>query len=109
LTQFCGREHDRDPPLSRRTEVAVPPGNVQQLVHRTAIIEGHVRAVKRLFEEDRPTLEILTQLRAVRASLNRLQHVLFEEHVEALLLDLETPEQRAAAVADIRAAMETLP
>ena len=83
-------------------------GNVRQLVHRTAIIEGHVRAVKRLFEEGRPTLEILTQLSAVRSSLNRLQHVLFEEHVETLLLDLETPEERSAAVADIRAAMETL-
>jgi DNA-binding FrmR family transcriptional regulator len=84
-------------------------GSKDQLIHRAAIIEGHVRAVKRLFEEDRPILEILTQISAVRSSLNRLQHVLFEEYVETLLLELETPEQRAAAVADIRAAMETLP
>ncbi len=83
-------------------------GSKAQLIHRTAIIEGHARAVKRLFEEDRPTLEILTQLSAVRASIDRLQHLLFEEHVEELLLDLDTPEQRSAAVADIRAAMETL-
>lgn len=84
-------------------------GSKDQLIHRAAIIEGHVRAVKRLLEEDRPTLEILTQLSAVRSSLNRLQHVLFEEYVEALLLDLDTPEARSAAVADIRAAMETMP
>lgn len=84
-------------------------GSKKQLIHRASIIEGHVRAVKRLFEEDRPILEILTQLSAVRSSLNRLQHVLFEEYVETLLMELETPEQRAAAVADIRAAMETLP
>ncbi|MEK9499434.1 metal-sensitive transcriptional regulator [Gaopeijia maritima] len=84
-------------------------GSKDQLIHRAAIIEGHVRAVKRLFQEDRPILEILTQLSAVRSSLNRLQHVLFEEYVETLLLDLDTPEARSAAVADIRAAMETLP
>jgi DNA-binding FrmR family transcriptional regulator len=84
-------------------------GSKGQLTHRAAIIEGHVRAVKRLLEEDRPILEILTQISAVRSSLNRLQHVLFEEYVEEVLLDLDTPEERSAAVADIRAAMETLP
>ena len=75
-------------------------GSKDQLTHRAAIIEGHVRAVKRLLEEDRPILEILTQISAVRSSLNRLQHVLFEEYVEEVLLDLDTPAERSAAVAD---------
>jgi DNA-binding FrmR family transcriptional regulator len=87
---------------------AMTSGSKDQLIHRAAIIEGHVRAVKRLFEEDRPVLEILTQLSAVRSSLNRLQHVLFEEYVEELLMHLDTTEQRSGAVADIRAAMEML-
>ncbi len=83
-------------------------GSREQLVHRAAVIEGHMRAVKRLIGDDRPVLEILAQLRAVRSSLSRLQHLLFEEYVEALLLELDTPEGRAAAVAEIRAGMETL-
>lgn len=84
-------------------------GSTRQLIHRISGIEGHVRSVKRMLEEERDTLEILMQISAIRAALNRLSHVLFEELVEARLQAARSEEERAAAIADIRAAMETLP
>jgi DNA-binding FrmR family transcriptional regulator len=83
-------------------------GNERQLIHRISGIEGHVRSLKRLITEEREPLEILMQIAAIRAAIGRLSHVIFEEFVEATLESVRSEEERPAAIADIRAAMETL-
>lgn len=83
-------------------------GNKRQLIHRIAGIEGHVGSLKKMIAEDRESLEILMQISAIRAAIERLSHVIFEEFVEATLQDLQSSDERSAAVADIRAAIETL-
>ena len=83
-------------------------GNKRQLIHRIAGIEGHVGSLKKMIAEDRESLEILMQISAIRSAIERLSHVIFEEFVETTLQGLESSDDRAAAVADIRAAIETL-
>jgi DNA-binding FrmR family transcriptional regulator len=83
-------------------------GNQQQLIHRISGIEGHVRSLKKLLTEDREPLEILMQIASIRAAMERLSHVLFEEYVEATLQSIHTDDERTTAIADIRAALETL-
>jgi DNA-binding FrmR family transcriptional regulator len=83
-------------------------GSERQLIHRISGIEGHVRSLKRLISEDRECLEILMQIAAIRSAIERLSHVIFEEFVEATLENVRSDEERSHAIADIRAAMETL-
>ncbi|MCI0408473.1 MAG: metal-sensitive transcriptional regulator [Acidobacteria bacterium] len=83
-------------------------GNEQQLIHRISGIEGHVRSLKKLIGEDREPLEILMQIASIRAAIERLSHVIFEEFVEGALQDIHSEDERATAIADIRAALETL-
>jgi DNA-binding FrmR family transcriptional regulator len=83
-------------------------GNKRQLIHRIAGIEGHVGSLKKMLSEDRASLEVLMQISAIRAAIERLSHVIFEEFVESTLEELESNHERSAAVADIRAAIETL-
>jgi DNA-binding FrmR family transcriptional regulator len=83
-------------------------GNEQQLIHRISGIEGHVRSLKKLIAEDREPLEILMQISSIRAAIERLSHVIFEEFVEGALQRTGSDEERATAIADIRAALETL-
>ncbi len=83
-------------------------GSERQLIHRISGIEGHVRSLKKLITEHREPLEILMQIAAIRSALNRLSHVLFEEFVEATLESIHSEEDRSAAIANIRAAIETL-
>ena len=83
-------------------------GNKRQLIHRIAGIEGHVGSLKKMLSEDRQSLEVLMQISAIRAAIERLSHVIFEEFVEATLQDLESSDERAGVIADIRAAIETL-
>jgi DNA-binding FrmR family transcriptional regulator len=83
-------------------------GNEQQLIHRISGIEGHVRSLKKLIADDREPLEILMQIASIRAAMERLSHVLFEEFVEASLQSIDSDDGRATVIADIRAALETM-
>ena len=83
-------------------------GSKRQLIHRIAGIEGHVGSLKKMIAEDRTSVEILMQISAIRAAMERLSHVIFEEYVEGALQQIDSNDERAAAVADIRAAIGTL-
>lgn len=95
-------------PMPHEVTVAQFSGNQQQLIHRISGIEGHVRSLKKLIGEEREPLEILMQISSIRAAIERLSHVIFEEFVEGALNDIQSEEGRSAAIADIRAALETL-
>ena len=44
-------------------------------------IEGQVRGVQRMLEEDRYCIDVLTQLAAVRAALRRVEDEVLRDHV----------------------------
>ena len=45
-------------------------------------IAGQVAGIERMVEEDRPLLDVITQVRAVRAALGSVTNVLLAAHVE---------------------------
>jgi DNA-binding FrmR family transcriptional regulator len=45
-------------------------------------IEGQVRGIVHMVEEERYCVDLLTQLRAVRAALKRVEESVLREHVE---------------------------
>ena len=45
-------------------------------------VEGQVRGLVRMVEEKRYCVDILTQLRAARAALRRVEEAVLREHVE---------------------------
>lgn len=48
---------------------------------RLSRIEGQVRGLARMVEEDRYCIDIVTQIGAVRAALRRVEEELLREHV----------------------------
>jgi DNA-binding FrmR family transcriptional regulator len=54
----------------------------EQLVKRLARIEGQVRGISRMIEDDRYCIDILTQLGAVDTALEAVALKVLEEHVE---------------------------
>lgn len=59
-------------------------------------IHGQVAGVIRLVEERRYCVDILTQLRAVRAALARVEEQILREHVEHCVGDAVRSGKRAA-------------
>ena len=52
--------------------------SVQKRLHR---IEGQVRGLSRMVEEDRYCIDIVTQISAVRAALRRAEEEILKDHV----------------------------
>ncbi len=52
-------------------------------LQRLRRIEGQVRGLVRMVEDGRYCVEILTQLRAVRAALRRVEDSVLRQHVES--------------------------
>lgn len=63
---------------------AVRPSQYQRdntdLLARLRRIEGQVRGIQRMVEEDRYCVDILTQLAAIKAALNQVGRSLLESH-----------------------------
>ncbi len=53
----------------------------EALVKRLHRIEGQVRGIERMVEDDRYCIDILTQVAAVRTALERLGLEVLEDHV----------------------------
>ncbi len=56
-------------------------------------LEGQIRGIQRMLEEDRGCEQLLTQLMAVRAGIDQVGLILLETHIEkCLLTDLEATD-----------------
>ena len=72
-----------------------------KLANRLSRIEGQVRGVSRMVEEDLYCIDILTQVQAVRAALARVETELLKDHldhcIEGAIVSGDAEEQRRKA------------
>lgn len=72
-----------------------------RLAKRINRIEGQVRGIGRMVEDDRYCIDILTQLQAVRAALSRVETEILKEHlghcIEGAIVSGDKAEQRKKA------------
>ena len=61
-------------------EKKVVQPNKTQLLNRLKRIEGQVRGVHKMVEEDRYCVDILNQLAAIKAATNKVAMALMEDH-----------------------------
>jgi DNA-binding FrmR family transcriptional regulator len=75
--------------------------NKDRLLNRLSRIEGQVRGVARMVEEDRYCIDVLTQLQAVRAALSRVETEMLKDHlghcIEAAITGGNPADQREKA------------
>jgi DNA-binding FrmR family transcriptional regulator len=55
--------------------------NKPKLLNRLRRLEGQVRGVARMVEDDRYCIDILTQTQAIRAALTKVETELLRDHV----------------------------
>lgn len=56
---------------------------VKDLITRLNRIEGQVRGVRKMIEEDAYCVDVLTQVNAARCSLNSFSKVLLKSHIKS--------------------------
>lgn len=80
------------------------PETKKSVKGRLARVEGQVRGLAQMVEQDRYCIDIVTQVRAARAALGKIEQVILSDHlgscVEAAIVSGD-PEQQRAKVAEL--------
>jgi DNA-binding FrmR family transcriptional regulator len=71
-------------------------------------IEGQVKGLVRMVEEKRYCVDILTQLRAVRAALKRVEEGVLREHVEHCVAEAIRGGDKAQQQAKVEELLQVL-
>lgn len=78
----------------------------QSTCNRLKRIEGQVRGLIRMVEEDKPCEEILIQISSAKSALHKTGQVILESHLHKLMLDEITEENEHEAVHKLSSAIE---
>lgn len=59
----------------------------KDLIHRLNRIEGQVRGIKNMVEEERYCVDILTQVSAIQSALNSFNKILLSDHIKTCVVE----------------------
>ena len=87
------------------------PGYTQskeQLQGRLSRIEGQVRGVQRMVDEDRYCIDVLTQISAIRAALDKVALSLVDDHARNCMSGADPLSERKGQVDELMGALDRL-
>lgn len=59
----------------------------KKLIHRLNRVEGQIRGVRKMVEEERYCVDILTQVSAIQAALNAFNKELLSNHIQTCVVE----------------------
>lgn len=80
----------------------------KKVIDRLSRIEGHVRGVKKMVEEERDCPDLLHQLAAVKAAINKTSELILEDHIQSCLIDAVNEGSTEEYVKDLMDAVSKL-
>jgi CsoR family transcriptional regulator, copper-sensing transcriptional repressor len=82
----------------------------EEALRRLKNIEGHIRGVERMIESESYCIDVLRQIQAIQAALNRVSRMILEEHLHSCLITAvrgENPDERERLLGEIADVFET--
>lgn len=83
-------------------------------LRRLKTVEGHVRGIERMVEDGAYCIDVIRQIQAVQAALNKVSSQILEEHLNSCLITAvrgDNPDERERVLKEIAdvfdAAMQT--
>lgn len=73
-------------------------------IRRLKTIEGHIRGIQRMLEEDQYCIDIIRQIQAVQAALNKVSANILDGHLNTCLLNAvqgDDPAERQRVLNEI--------
>src|SRR4051794_2139512 len=92
---------------SDRMEMRGYTASKDQLLNRLRRIEGQVRGVERMVDEDRYCIDVVTQISAVQAALDKVALGLIDGHTRHCVMGAE-PDEREAKTDELMTAVGRL-
>ncbi|NLK86762.1 MAG: metal-sensitive transcriptional regulator [Clostridiaceae bacterium] len=79
----------------------------EDIIKRFKRIEGQVKGIQRMIEEDKNCIDILTQIAAVRAAVNKAGSLMLEKHSMTCIENAAASDDRKKAVEDLTKAFQS--
>ena len=76
------------------------------VLKRLARIEGHVRGIKRMVEEDAECPDVLVQIAAVRSALNNVGQIILEDHLQHCMVRAVEDGDFENAMSDLKLSLD---
>ena len=73
----------------------------ENLIRRLKKIEGQVKGIQRMVDEDKYCVDVLIQVAAVRAAINRVGTIVFEHHSRGCMLRAAENNDQGAAIEEL--------
>ena len=82
--------------------------NKEKVKNRLRRISGQIGGIERMVEEERYCIDVLTQISAVQAALDKVSLALLDEHTRHCVVGAESPEAREAKTEEMMEAVGRL-
>ena len=79
----------------------------EELLKRLRRIEGQVKGIQRMIEADNNCADILTQVAAVRAAINKVGGLILEKHSMACIQNAASAEDKNQALSELSKTMQS--
>jgi len=76
------------------------------IIKRLNRIEGQIKGIKKMLEEDKSCEDVLVQISAAKSALHKTGQVLLEAHIQHCVLDAVRDGDEEAALKKLSAAIE---
>lgn len=80
----------------------------QQLLNRLKRVEGQVRGIHQMVENDRYCVDVLHQISAVQSAMNKVSLALLEDHTKHCVANAIKGQDGDHAIKELMAVMKTM-
>ena len=78
----------------------------KRIVNRLSRIEGHIRGVKTMVQDDRACPDVLVQIAAIRGGLDRVARIILDEHLSECITRAVDEGNIEAEIDALKAALD---
>lgn len=82
----------------------------ENALRRLKVVEGHIRGIERMVEEEAYCIDVIRQIQAVQSALNKVSKIILEEHLNSCLITAvrgEDVDERERVLQEISEVFET--
>jgi len=79
-------------------------------IKRLKTIEGHIRGIQRMLEEDTYCIDVINQIHAVQSALNKVNKQILDQHLNSCVITAirgEDPQERERILKEITEVYDT--
>ena len=76
----------------------------EMALRRLKTVEGHIRGIERMVAEEAYCIDVIRQIQAVQAALNKISSIILEEHLSSCLITAvrgDDPDERERVLKEI--------